>query len=248
MSVGVVADRASEHPPGVYVGQVERACKLAFEGSAIAADVGDGISAELIPGADGSTDINYSDGTHLVLRPDGTGVVTDQAGASTEFRLQTYTDGTETLIDSATGEPLDLAATLSSGSTAIGTVGSAIERGARALPTGTHHAGPSVSKGIVNNATDIGKRWGYVGMVLEVGSGAYNIIVNDAPIPETVGRSGGAIAGGAGLAWAGAGIGTAVGGPVGAVIGGGIGAFVGSGAGAWTGEKIGGLGRKRFGG
>ncbi|MCD2147556.1 hypothetical protein LQ419_20320, partial [Gordonia paraffinivorans] len=185
-------------------------------------NVADGISSLTRIDPDGTRHTEFSNGEQLVIK--------------------------SILIDPSTGKPVDLSGTLSNGSTAIGAVGSAIERGGKALPTGRHHAGPSVSKGAAEKAIKIGTRWGAVGYALEAGSGLIAIFREGAPVPETLGESTGTMAGGWGGAWAGAAIGGSVGGPVGAVVGGAVGAVIGSGVGGKIGKGLGGLGRKLFGG
>ncbi|WP_148281512.1 hypothetical protein [Tsukamurella sp. 1534] len=100
------------------------------------------------------------------------------------------------------------------------------------------------------NLTDVakvGKGFAGAGNALTVINTGVDVATG-APVPETLGKGVGSIAGRGSVAWLGAGLGMAVGGPPpGELIGAGIGALAGSKGGEWIGGKLGsaarGLGR-----
>ncbi|WP_232715352.1 hypothetical protein [Gordonia metallireducens] len=193
------------------------------DGTVIATDIGDGVSALIEVHPDDTIRIEHSDGLSYDIRPDGNVSL---------VRIPNNADTRGALF-----------------STAMEGARGLLEAGGLVAQPGRHALNPGEAAAAARWLRILGKGAGPAGTIAAIGAGGIDL-ANGAPVPETVGSTVGGLAGATLGGAAGAGVGTFAGVATAAAIGAGagsvvpvvgtvIGAAVGAGIGAWVGSSYG---------
>ncbi|MFE0750389.1 hypothetical protein [Gordonia sp. NPDC058843] len=193
------------------------------DGTVIATDIGDGVSALVEVHPDETIRVKQADGLSYDIKPDGNVSL---------VRIPNNSDTRGALFSAAMEGARGL-----------------LEAGGLTAQPGRHALNPGEAAAAARWLRILGKGAGPAGTIASVGAGGIDL-ANGAPVPETVGSTAGGLAGATLGAAAGAGVGTFAGVATAAAIGAGagsvvpvvgtaIGAAVGAGIGAWVGSSYG---------